>query len=312
MKKKIKRILNSKFFVFILGGIIFSSVSVYAVTYFPSNDVTYDNTDSGMQATDVQEAIDELYNTCFPPGPTIGGQPVDVVTSGDGLYEDEYEDGRYFFKGANPNNYIKFNNELWRIISIENDGTIKIIKKGTINKAYWDETGNNDWATASMNTYLNSTYLNNLSNKDKVITHNWDIGGITPNNNNLSNQIKEEKSEKWEGKIGMITVSEYLRANSNAAKCSTISTVETNQYTCKNTNWIYIDIVPSNGYLWTISRNNSKTYVMDIYNFSNTNGTITSSNTNYAEDRTAPTLYLSSDIKITGGTGTQANPYTIE
>ena len=35
----------------------------------------------------------------------------DVVDSGDGLYKDEYETGRYIYKGANPNNYITFNNE---------------------------------------------------------------------------------------------------------------------------------------------------------------------------------------------------------
>ena len=43
---------------------------------------------------------------------TIGGQPVEVVTTGDGLYKDEYEEGKYTYKGANPNNYITFNNEM--------------------------------------------------------------------------------------------------------------------------------------------------------------------------------------------------------
>ena len=52
----------------------------------------------------------------------------DVVTSGDGLYEDEYESGRYVYKGTNPNNYIEFNDELWRIVSKETDGTYKIIR----------------------------------------------------------------------------------------------------------------------------------------------------------------------------------------
>ncbi len=51
-----------------------------------------------------------------------------VVTSGDGLYVDKYNDGRYVYKGGNPNNFIKFNDELWRIISVEKDGTLKIIR----------------------------------------------------------------------------------------------------------------------------------------------------------------------------------------
>ena len=30
----------------------------------------------------------------------------DITTSGDGLYEDEYEEDRYVYKGKNPNNYV--------------------------------------------------------------------------------------------------------------------------------------------------------------------------------------------------------------
>lgn len=37
MREKLKKIFNNKIFVFILGGLLFSVVSVYAVTYFPSN-----------------------------------------------------------------------------------------------------------------------------------------------------------------------------------------------------------------------------------------------------------------------------------
>ncbi len=51
-----------------------------------------------------------------------------VVTSGDGLYVDKYNEGRYVYKGGNTNNFIKFNDELWRIISVEKDGTLKIIR----------------------------------------------------------------------------------------------------------------------------------------------------------------------------------------
>ena len=52
----------------------------------------------------------------------------DVVTEGDGLYEDIYEEGRYVYRGQDPDNYIMFNDELWRIIAKEADGTYKIIR----------------------------------------------------------------------------------------------------------------------------------------------------------------------------------------
>ena len=59
---------------------------------------------------------------------TIDELKLTKVTSGDGLYEDTYEEGKYFYKGINPNNFVKFNNELWRIISVGNDNNLKVIK----------------------------------------------------------------------------------------------------------------------------------------------------------------------------------------
>lgn len=60
-----KKILRNRLFIFILGVIITLSVNVIAATYFPSNQVTYDNKTSGLSATNVQGAIDELYKNCL-------------------------------------------------------------------------------------------------------------------------------------------------------------------------------------------------------------------------------------------------------
>ena len=136
MKKKIKKILKSKIFVFALIALFFGTVGVYAATYFPSVDVTYDNKESGLVSTDVQGAIDELYGKaqqCSNGKINDVVENIKIVTSGDGLYKDPYED-RYIYKGKNPNNYITFNGENagWRIISFEPDGTTKIMKINSI------------------------------------------------------------------------------------------------------------------------------------------------------------------------------------
>ena len=86
MKGKIKKILKNRIFLFVLGILISGSVSVFAVTYFPSNQVTYDNKTSGLKSSDVQGAIDELYNTCSS-----------AVSSGGYLY---YAVGRYNANGS--------------------------------------------------------------------------------------------------------------------------------------------------------------------------------------------------------------------
>ncbi len=64
MKSKLNKIFKNKIFIFILGGLLFSTVSVCAVTYFPSNQVTYDNSSSKLNSTNVQGALDELYTKC--------------------------------------------------------------------------------------------------------------------------------------------------------------------------------------------------------------------------------------------------------
>ena len=50
-----------------------------------------------------------------------------VATSGDGLYYDD-NTGEYYFKGANPDNYIEFSGDVWRIMSVLPQGNLKIIK----------------------------------------------------------------------------------------------------------------------------------------------------------------------------------------
>ena len=84
-----------------------------------------------------------------------------VVNSGDGLYIDTYEEGRYVYKGANPNNYITFNNELWRIIAKEADGTYKIIRNEVLS--------NQAWHTASS---CSTAYNNVIKNENTYIVEN--------------------------------------------------------------------------------------------------------------------------------------------
>ncbi|MCI5734113.1 MAG: hypothetical protein MR297_02905, partial [Tenericutes bacterium] len=87
----------------------------------------------------------------------------------------------YRYRGANPKNYVTFNNEVWRIIGVfpTDDGTgnienrIKLIKDQSIGKKYWDTSGSNNWARpATLNTELNTTYLNSLDSTSKSMIGN--------------------------------------------------------------------------------------------------------------------------------------------
>lgn len=72
----------------------------------------------------------------------------------------------YRYEGKNPNNYIWFNNEYWRIIGVFDSAThgqagknlVKIIRDKQIGYQTWDSAGTNNWSTSSLKRLLNDYY----------------------------------------------------------------------------------------------------------------------------------------------------------
>ena len=60
MKNKLKSILI--YIVGLISGILITSGLVYAVILFEAIEVEYDNSNSGSNSKNVQQAIDELYD----------------------------------------------------------------------------------------------------------------------------------------------------------------------------------------------------------------------------------------------------------
>ena len=74
----------------------------------------------------------------------------------------------YRYEGKDPNNYIWFNNELWRIIGVFDEAThgvngqnlVKIIRADSIGGLAWHKSNTNDWTASSLMNLLNGAYLN--------------------------------------------------------------------------------------------------------------------------------------------------------
>ena len=299
MPKK-KSYIKTNIIAFAIIGLLFTGIGVYAAVTFPSNEVSYDNSSSGLKSTNVKGAIDELYKTCTQTA-------ADKLIEEGKLTKDPYE-CRYFYKGKNSNNYITFNNEKagWRIISVECDGTIKIMKLNSIDDREWNDKYNNDWTQSSLNKYLNETYYNSLTStaKSQIVSKNWSIGSIYSDNSNIRRQIENENSKTWNGKVALPTVSEYIRTN-NGPRCSYYSLLNDNSVDCEKTTWMLSS--GNSAYWWTITPNREE--VADVFLIFK--GSIIYNGANMFWGTVEPSVYLSSDIKITGGTGTQSNPYTI-
>ena len=297
-----KTMIKKNIIGFIVALLLCTSLGVYAAVTFPSSDITYDNTQSGLQSTTVKGAIDELYTECTTV--PAGEQIIEDAE----LEKDPYE-CRYFFTGANPNNYITFNNEKagWRILSVECDGTIKIMKINNIGDMAWDSSSSSNWSRpSSLNAYLNVTYYNSLNStaQSQIVAKDWSIGAVTYGNYNLATQINNENSTKWDGKVALVTISEYIRSNSNKSSCDSISLNNSNYSICVSTGWMNTTTV---SYWWTLSPTTRSSY--DAF-FVYSTGVVAYSSVQ-GNRAVRPTLYLSSDIKITGGTGTSSDPYEI-
>ena len=181
------------------------------------NDVTEQpsNLTADLEVTLDYSQAPEGY---VPPAPSesIGGQDVELVESGDGLYEDTYESGRLIYRGQDPDNYITFNGETWRIMAKETDGTYKIIRNDVLANRAFDEanhrtTENNSYCAnpalgcgvyaavsgtfsspsgsqsgtvtedSSIKIYLNDDYyVNNINAtaKGQMTSHSFNIGAV--------------------------------------------------------------------------------------------------------------------------------------
>ena len=72
----------------------------------------------------------------------------------------------YRYEGKNPNNYIWFNNEYWRIIGVfdsashgqSNKNLVKIIRDDVLDGLVWDKSNTNDWTASSLKSLLNGAY----------------------------------------------------------------------------------------------------------------------------------------------------------
>lgn len=111
-----------------------------------------------MKATDyIQKIADDA-----------GGDKGSIDKIGDtDLAYDGTEDNNLRYVGATPNNYIYFNDELWRIIGVMNnidDGTgkketrLKLVKNDIIGTFAWNANGTNRWDNATLMKMLNPGY----------------------------------------------------------------------------------------------------------------------------------------------------------
>lgn len=267
------------------------------------------------------------------------------------LEEDSIEAGRYIYKGNNPCNYIKLGSDLYRIIAIEKDGSLKVITNSSIGNKSFDAGDEVDltpsvsqkddqktytiknkiyladcsgghgvpspnltnfisaWLqTPDLNTFLNQEWYEQLdSNITKYIIDNtWYVGALSNTNaQTIIQDTNQEKSQTWQGKIGLINVTDFIKASNNS-ECNSVHdyTTSTIKNKCESNNsnyllktmWAINPDADNSARVWMINSCSGEVY----------------SNYPYYSYAVYPTFYLSSDLELTSAKGTQTDPYKVK
>lgn len=244
-----------------------------------------------------------------------------------GMMKDVGGNIRYY--GADPNNYVSFNNELWRIIGVFNDiddGTgnketrLKIVRvEWPSNSVVWSNNGTNEWSTSSLKDLLNLNTSGNFyytltqTSKNMISNAVWYLGAASFSHYSYlyADQFYKgerenapfypDRSESWTGKIALIYASDYMYS-SDLSKCNDAGWGSNSN--CINTSWVG----DSDYNQWTITPMGGNYEVNSIY----TSGSIGSTQSGVASSGYyRPVVYLNPTVLITGGNGTQSNPYTL-
>ena len=219
--------------------------------------------------------------------------------------------------GTTAYNYTKNDNLM--LLQDKNKSKVEYLEKNdkydVIGLATPDATTfRNNWAgPATLNTELNTTYLNSLTSEAQNMIGNtkYYLGGFNTAEIQKDAMYQYERKingstyyygsnpNSWVGKLGLMYASDYGYAVSD--EC-TQTLVNYNNATCKNNNWLF-----KGNTEWILPQIAiSSNIAFYVYSDGGVHNIGVS-----AQFAVRPVLYLISSAQITGGNGTSSSPYTL-
>ena len=199
-----------------------------------------------------------------------------IVVANDGLYE---ENKSYYYKGNVQNNYVRYSGIIWRVVRINDDGSITLTSDLPITSLiYGYET--NSFEESYVYKWLNEDFYGRLQNIDSYIVDTNYCADAIENAEEVN--CKENKTSK----ITLLSVYEYLKASGSKSYL--------------NNEKVY----------WTVSPNGEdKVWYMTQKGLVSNEDVTSGSNHSYG---VRPVITIKGDLEITKGDGTIDNPYMFE
>ena len=235
----------------------------------------------------------------------------------------------YRYIGNNPNNYVEFNDEVWRIIgvfSVEDENKniekrVKIIREEKYKDTEWDGRGMTHWNISYARGDLNN-YYNQLSDSEKnmIAPTIFYLGNVTSSGSGEDFYIMERSNTSSNHipyiseNIALMYPSDYLYtyALSVASSCYSSTSCSSNY----NKSWLYNNKIEENEWLISADSNNhvaciGPQYYTYGYRREYYGRFIKLVYSDDVEYGIRPTLYLNTNLKISNGDGSKDAPYKL-
>jgi hypothetical protein len=226
----------------------------------------------------------------------------EVVSEGSGLYE---VDGTYVFRGEYPNNYVKFADKTWRILSLANN-EVRLIQVDSYQENPWDNRYNvNALYSSGITTYeisrikdnLDTIYQADFNDREKsmLVSKQLCIGSRSKKETDNTGSVECSKLTENTYPVGLLQVNEYVRVSLDSnCKLQTDSSCTNYNYLAKLT-----------GHFWTITPSDENDY--EVYYISQPVSKMSASE--YLPIRLV--LNIDGSVAYQSGDGTVDNPYII-
>ena len=253
----------------------------------------------------------------------------------------------YRYEGKNPNNYIWFNNEYWRIIGVfdstshgvSGKNLVKIIRADVLDGLVWDKSDTNNWNTSSLKSLLNGAYYkaedgtssgycygyNTIATancdytkkgiqsgyRSMIAKVTWHLGGYSSTSATTSAFYGYERGTTvYSGRPTSTTgyIGLMYPSDYGYSVLSSSCTRTTNLGSYNSAKCAGQSWLYGKGYEWTLTPNSS--YSNIVFSLS----TIGNLGNDYANNGygSRPVLYLDASVYKIDGDGSLNNPYIVE
>lgn len=226
-----------------------------------------------------------------------------IVDSSYGLYQINNE---YVFRGEKVNNFIKFNNKLWRIIKITSNGDLRLIEVTRKENYVWDDrfnsernskTGINDYRISRIYETLTNIYNTEFDDNTKAYIARQDVCLGKRDSKSTDNSGSIECSDVLANQyISLLQAYEFTVASIDKG-CIALTDDE-----CINYNYM----TSFDKTFWTITADASRSD--KAYKVSSK----VMSSTTSSSSAIKVIIHLDGDVLVADGDGTEENPYIIK